>query len=169
MKWLFIIVLLVFLAVSAGVTALLPKSYEATATVRVVPSERTENSPFAEVQASQALAKTYTELLKSPNVYEEAVRSEQLPISSASLRNSTKVSYVEGTELIEVQVETSDPSQASAFANAVAQTFIEEQDHQEGDRLLLVDPAPEPTKPKSPSWRINIALALLLGTAMAVG
>ena len=104
MKWLAAAILLVFLGVTAGVTTLLPQVYQATATIRVIPSGQAADS-FSQLQANQALARTYAELLKSPNVYAEAVESENLPVSSEALAKSTTVSYVEGTELVQVLVE----------------------------------------------------------------
>ncbi len=169
MKWLAVVILLVFLGVSAGVTIILPKVYQATATVRVTPSEQTADS-FSQLQANQALARTYSELLKSPNVYAEAVEEGDLPIDSKELMSSTTVSYVEGTELVQVQVKAREPSQASSWANTVAQTFVEGREENGGEeRLVVADPAPVPTAPVSPSWPLNMALALLLGAAAAVG
>lgn len=169
MKWLAAVILLVFLGVTAGITALLPQAYQATATVRVIPSGQAADS-FSQLQANQALARTYAELLKSPNVYGEAVEAGNLPVDPEALAQSTTVSYVEGTELVQVRVDADDPGAASAWANTVARTFVEgSREDGGGERLVVADPAPVPTKPVSPSWPLNLALGLLLGTAAALG
>lgn len=168
MKWLAVAILVVFLVVSAGVTLLLPKVYQATATIRVIPSSETTDE-FSQLQTSQGLARTYAELLKSPNVYQEAVRQENLPVNAQELLNSTTVSYVDGTELIQVRVEASDPRQASRRADTLAQTFIKQQGTRGQETLVLADPAPVPSQPVRPSLPLNMALALLLGTFTALG
>lgn len=168
MKWLAVTILLVFLVVSAAVTVLLPQVYQATATIRVIPSSETTDE-FSQLQTSQALARTYAELLKSPNVYQEAARQENLSVSPQELLNSTTVSYIDGTELIQVQVEGSDPRQASSLADTLAQTFIKQQGIRGQETLTLADPAPVPSQPVRPSLPLNMALALLLGTFVALG
>ena len=104
MKWLIIVIMLVFLGVSAGVTILLPKVYQATATIRVViPPDRTSDT-FAGVQTSQTLALTYAELFKSPNGFRAAVDRGRLPMSPGELAGATSMSYVEETDLVQVQI-----------------------------------------------------------------
>jgi tyrosine-protein kinase len=169
MKWLVIVIILVFLGVSAGVTAILPKVYQATATIRVVvPPEQTTDT-FAQVQTSQTLARTYAELFKSPNGFRAAVDRGRLPMGPGELAGATSVSYVEETDLIQVKVENTDPRQASSLANLLAKTFIEENPPQAGEQLVLADPAPPPGASVRPSMPLNLTLGLLLGTVMGVG
>jgi capsular exopolysaccharide synthesis family protein len=160
---------LVFLIVSMGITLLLPESYQATAIVRVVPPEQSVQDPYSQTETSQALARTYAELFKSPNVFEAAVDRGRSSVSPDALARATTLSYVEGTDLIRVQVESRDPRQARSLANLLANTFIEEKDPSGGQRLALADPASSPLRPVSPSMPLNLALALLLGTGVAVG
>ncbi len=169
MKWLAAAILLVFLGVTAGVTALLPQVFQATATVRVIPAGQTADT-FSQLQANQALARTYAELLRSPNVYTEAVQRGNLSVSAEALAESTTISYVEGTELVQIQIEARDPGEASGWANTIAETFVEERGEDGGgERLVIADPAPVPSEPVSPSWPLNLALGLLLGTMAALG
>jgi capsular exopolysaccharide synthesis family protein len=160
---------LVFLVVSMGITLLLPESYQATAIVRIVPPEQSVQDPYSQTETSQALARTYAELFKSPNVFEAAVDRGRSSVSPDALTRATTISYVEGTDLISVQVESQDPHQARSLANLLANTFIEEKDPSVGQRLALADPASSPLRPVSPSMPLNLALALLLGTGVAVG
>ena len=152
-----------------GFTLLLPESYQATAIVRVVPPKYSVQDPYAQTETSQALARTYAELFKSPNVFEAAVDRGRSSVSPDALARATTVSYVEGTDLIRVQVESQDPRQARSLANLLANTFIEEKDASGGQRLTLADPASSPLRPVSPSMPLDLALALLLGTGVAVG
>jgi succinoglycan biosynthesis transport protein ExoP len=169
MKWLVVVTILVFLGVSTGVTILLPKVYQARATVRVVlPPEQTTDT-FARVQTSQTLARTYAELFKSPNGFRAAVDRGRLPMDPGELAGATSVSYVEETDLIYVQVEDTDPRQASSLANLLARTFIEENPPEAGEKIVLADPAAPPGAPVRPSMLLNVALGLLLGTVMGVG
>ncbi len=169
LKWLAIVVLLVFIGVSALVTALLPEKYQATATVRVIPASDQTSDAFSQLQTNQGLARTYAELLKSPSIYREVVDREGLSVEPENFREATEVSYVEGTELIQVQVESTGSREARTRANLLAQTFVEEQGGGQEETLVLADPALVPTEPVSPSWPLNMALALLLGLVAAVG
>jgi len=173
MKWLVVATILVFLVVSAVVTESLPKTYDTTATIRVSPAEpRTETNvpvnPYTEVQASQVLARTNAELLKSRSAFEEAVEQRKLPVSVGELRNVTKVAYVDGTDLIQVQVTATDPRQVSELANSLAEAFIAVRSTDRDANLVLASPATPPTQDSGPSLRLNLALALVLGTAVAV-
>ena len=169
LKWLAIVVLLVFLGASALVTALLPEEYQATSTVRVIPDSDQPSDAFSQLQTNQGLARTYAELLKSPSIYREVVDQQGLSVEPEDLRVATEVSYVEGTELIQVQVEDTGPREARNLANLLARTFIEEQGGGAEETLVLADPALVPTEPVSPSWPLNMALALLLGLVVAGG
>ena len=169
MKWLIIATILVFLGVSAGVTTLLPKIYQATATIRVVPPKQTTSDTYSQVQTSQLLARTYAELFKSPNGFRAAVDRGKLSINPGELAGVTTVSYVEDTDLIQVQVENTDPHKASSLANLLANTFIEEFPPEGGERLVLADAASPPGGPVSPSMLLNLTLGLLLGTGMGMG
>ena len=169
MKRLIIVIILVFVGVSAGVTTILPKIYQATATIRIVLPPKQSTDTFSQVQTSQTLALTYAELFKSPNGFRAAVDRERLSISPGELAGATTVSYVEGTDLIQVQVENSDPREASSLANLLANTFIEENPPEAGEKLVLVDPAPRPEVPVRPSMLLNSVLGLLLGAVMGVG
>lgn len=169
MKWLIIVTIVVCLGVSAGVTIILPKIYQATATIRVVLPPKQTTDTFSQVQTSQTLARTYTELFKSPNGFRAAVDRGRLSMSPAELAGSTTVSYVEETDLIQVQVENADPRRARALANLLANTFIKENAPEAGEKLILADPAPPPGAPVRPSMLLNLTLGLLLGTVMGVG
>jgi receptor protein-tyrosine kinase len=121
------------------------------------------------VQASQALARTYTELFKSRNAFEAAVEQGELPVSAGQLRGATKVAYVTGTDLIQVQVTDTDPRQASTLANALAEAFIATRRNDNEATLDLADPAsPSGAQAEGPSLKLNLALALLLGTPVGV-
>jgi capsular polysaccharide biosynthesis protein len=168
MKWLAIFTLLFFLLISAGITLLLPQMYDTTATLRVEVPDLGRGDPASQQKAGQDLARTYTELLKSPNLYRDTVDRQELSVGPAQLRAVTTVSNVDGTELIQIKVENPDPGQASSLANAVAQNIVDEYQNTDRERLVLADPAPVPLYPTGPSLRFNMILALLLGTVTSL-
>ena len=169
MKWLILVTIVVFVGVSAGVTSILPKIYQATAIIRIVLPPKQSTDTFSQVQSSQSLARTYAELFKSPNGFRAAVDRGRLSMSPGELAGATTVSYVEQTDLIEVQVENTNPRRASSLANLLANTFIKENPPEAGEKLILADPAPPPGAPVRPSMMLNLVLGLLLGTVMGVG
>lgn len=171
MRWLIAGTLLVFIGVSAAVTLLLPETYQATAIIRVLAPERNvENpDPYSRVQAGQALARTYAEILKSPDVLEAATDRGGSPGSATAFKGSATVSYIEGTDLIRIQVEDQDPRQASSLANLLASIPTGKADISSGMSIVITNQASPPKSPVRPSMALNLALAGVLGSVFAAG
>jgi capsular exopolysaccharide synthesis family protein len=118
---LFLIVLVVSFGAAAAVTFLLPKQYEATATLFVG-----DNRPVAtganSVPLDEVLAQTYRELLATPQIAARVAKQLRLPESTVS--NAVSFDIATGTHLIKVTAGDRDPRRAARVANAYAQTFV---------------------------------------------
>src|SRR2546423_15455307 len=95
----FLTVLIVSFAAAALVTFLLPKQYEATATLFVG-----DNRPVAtganSVPLDEVLAQTYRELLATPQIAARVAKQLRLPESTVS--NAVSFDIATGTHLIKV-------------------------------------------------------------------
>ncbi|MHB1357588.1 MAG: tyrosine-protein kinase domain-containing protein [Anaerolineae bacterium] len=77
------------------------------------------------LSASQQLARTYVELLRTTDVLDKVVSKLELPYSSAKLAGRVLASVVANTQLIKISIEDTDPLQASTIVNTLAQVFQE--------------------------------------------
>ena len=108
------------------VIALLPKEYEATATLFVG-----ENLPIrtgaSAVQLDEVLARSYAELLESTSVAREVGAALDPPASTSDLEDSVSFEVLTGTRLIDIKTLDREPERAQEISNAYAQTFVDRQ------------------------------------------
>jgi receptor protein-tyrosine kinase len=178
-KWWWALALGAFLG-GAGAWAVsnqMTPTYRATAVLLV--NQPATGNVFSEVQASQLLAQTYSELVTSRNVLARAV--EGLGASDITLgyvQDNVRATTDEDTQLIEVSAEASSPERAALIANAVAGVFPEfvrevqiaaQTDEESLNSVSVVEQAEPPTSPVFPRTNLNIALGVFLGVGLMVG
>lgn len=123
-------------AVTAAVFVLslvLPKSYEATATIVLDVQSGVFGPPDAE--STQRRLATIESLLSSTDVLAEAADKVGGGETAESLESKVDSSVDELANLIEVSATDGDPDTAAAIANAVAQSFLDVQQGLERARL----------------------------------
>jgi capsular exopolysaccharide synthesis family protein len=126
----------VVIAVTAAVFALslvLPKSYQATATIVLDVQSGVFGPPDAE--STQRRLATIESLLSSTEVLTEAAEEVGGGETAESLETKVDSSVDELTNLIDVSGTDGDPDTAAAIANAVAQSFLDVQQGLERERL----------------------------------
>lgn len=169
---------LIFVALSALTTWLMPREYAATSQVFVSTSggsgdsnELLQGSSF-----SQQRVKSYAEVLRSPLVLGPVIESLGLETSPQALGTSITTMIPLDTVLIEVTAESDNPQQAAAIANAVSNEFIRvvptvesANERQSPVKVTLTREATAPETPISPRPGINLMLGLLLGLMSGLG
>jgi capsular polysaccharide biosynthesis protein len=85
-----------------------------------------------DVQASERLTTTYARLIELQPVYAEVRSRLNLSMTEDELDEKTSVSSEFTTQLIEIEVEDSDPARAADIANTVVTVFLERIDIQVG-------------------------------------
>jgi capsular exopolysaccharide synthesis family protein len=75
------------------------------------------------LSASQQLARTYVELLRTTDVLDKVVTRLELPYTSAYLATRVQASVVANTQLIKIAIEDTDPQRATMILNTLAQVF----------------------------------------------
>ena len=132
--------------------------YEASTTMIVSYKQNQESiMTYNDLQTSQKLVATYTEILKSERTLDEVI-------------NKISVSQVGQTEILKLTVKDEDPELATLIANTIAQVFQEDiYQMMEVDNVSTIDIAKVPENPTSPNKMMNIAIAGVLGLMISVG
>ncbi|WP_432570279.1 YveK family protein [Kineococcus sp. SYSU DK005] len=168
---------LVPLLLAVVATALLPRTYEATATVFVStpgnpqdPELAFEGSGFA-----QDRAESYALLARTRTVTAPVVQSTGSSESPEELASRISTSVPLDTVVLELTVADGSAARAAELADAVARQLVTTVGELESAggvpspvALTLVQPATAPSSPASPSWALGLALGVLAGLALAV-
>ncbi|MGN6605823.1 MAG: polysaccharide biosynthesis tyrosine autokinase [Jatrophihabitans sp.] len=165
-----------FVVLSLGlavlITALSPKSYQATAQVFVVsnqPQDATGN--YTGVASVLAQVPTYAQLIDDPKIL-RAVKSDlNLPDDLSTIAGKLSASAPNAQAIIDVAATDPSASRAAAIANSAADAFatvIEGYSTPSSTttptvKLYTTKPADAPGSPVSPKTTLNIAIGLLLG------
>lgn len=120
---------------------------------------------------SQARVQSYVKTVATPIVLKPAIDSLGLDTTVGELATRVKASTDLNTVLINISVVDSSPVQASAVAQAVADSLIKAVDSLEKPKtvgtspvsLSIITPAEAPSSPSAPNTRLNLVLGLVLG------
>lgn len=134
--------LLVLAMVLAGSTAYVVSKrtipvYQAFTTVLIneAPSIK---SDFSSIQVNERLAKTYAVLMTTQPVLEDIVERMELDLDTGTLKEMISIQPVRETQLIELNVEDTDPVRAAQIANEVVTVFAEQNQALQADRYADV-------------------------------
>ncbi|WP_082071845.1 polysaccharide biosynthesis tyrosine autokinase [Pseudarthrobacter chlorophenolicus] len=177
-NWLLIVALALAGLLAGGVASIMTK-----------PTYTAETQLFVAIQSSgsvqelqqgntfsQARVESYVQTVNSPAVLQPAIDSLGLDLTARELAAAVKASTEPNTVLINVAVSDNSAVQASAIAQAVADSLIKTVDNLEKPKtggaspvsLSVIKPALAPPAPSSPNTRLNILAGLLLGLAVGV-
>ncbi|MCW2579085.1 MAG: Capsular exopolysaccharide family [Blastococcus sp.] len=168
-------ILVVCLLLAALALQVLPRTYSATAQVFVSASPSIPNS----AQYVNQRVKSYPDVVVSAPVLRPVIEELGLTEPFSSLRGRVSADVPADTSQVRVTVTGTDPEEAAAIANAIAEQVTEVvpdlETPRSGDRpvtLTVSDPATAPTVPSSPVTRnilgLGLAIGLFLGLAAAV-
>lgn len=164
------LVIAVFLAFTIGtaiVSKTLPKVYSTHATLFVsIPADQ---QSFDSVQASQALARSYADIINSPNIAQ--IVADRIGGSSGEIEESSSFNPVADTQLLEIQSEDRSADRAKQIADTYARVFIEYARRNLRNTqatITLADAAPRPGAPARPKPTLYTLIAALLGLALGL-
>ncbi len=128
-RWLWAIVLSAVLAAGVAyfVSSQQPLVYRSSGKMFILPAPSAGSgatADYAAIAASERLAQTYAELLRTYPVMERVIQNLGLDMTPSELASRIDVSPLQETSLIEVSVEDTDPQRAANIANEVMQVFI---------------------------------------------
>jgi succinoglycan biosynthesis transport protein ExoP len=169
-KVLIAITFLVVVVTTAVVSKNLEKVYSTHSTLLV--AQAGNDQSFDRVQASQAFARSFAEIIASPNIARLVAGRLGQGTTIAEVRNATTFEVVPDTQLLEIQVENPDAARAKRIADTYAEEFIA----YSGSKLAkttqatvsLADTASVPNSPARPKPTLYTLLAAILGLALGV-
>ncbi|MDD5369349.1 MAG: GNVR domain-containing protein [Anaerolineaceae bacterium] len=148
--------------------------YSAAATYIVSPSPEILNgtsflSGLSVLGGQPTVANTYSSIATSSTVKERS--SQALGLSPAQTKSLHVDSRVQnGTSVIEITVEGTDPLLVQAFTNRIGESTIDYVNNLNGVYdLELLDSAKPPEAPIRPNKRLNLVLGIVLGLALGGG
>jgi capsular polysaccharide biosynthesis protein len=127
-KWFIVVTTLVTCAVVTALTLVMPSTYTARVTLRVVASAQGGSTESVDYRYAERLMNTYVEILKSRPLLEEAARRVGFNSTAGQVAGQITVEAVPDTELMRISVEDGSPTLATDMANALAGLIIEQSD-----------------------------------------
>jgi tyrosine-protein kinase len=168
-KWLILATVVTFAVVTGFISKTLEKVYETSSTLLVVQPARAQT--FDAVQAAQVVARTYSDLLESPNLARRVAR--RVGSSKGRVQGAVSIESVPETQLIKITAEDRSPRKAQQIANAYADEFIAYSKTNlapfTSATVSKADSAPRPDSPVRPKPTLYVLLAAIIGLAAGLG
>ena len=121
----------------------------------------------ADLSAAQKLVNTYVVILKSRTCLNEVIDKADLKYSYEKLKSMISASSVNSTEVFQIVVTSTSPTEAEKIANTIAVVLPEKiADIVSGSDVRIVDYAVVPSHRHSPSYTRNTAVGILLGAVI---
>jgi len=168
-----IVVATLALVVAAAVyyTSRQPKEYRATTLVRIQQTISNSAEAFGALQTGGRLAQTYAEIAGTNTIAQKVYLGLDQKIPYDQIAGSITGSQVEDLDLLSISATSRNPEWARQIASeapAALRRFISETGTLR-DHVVTIQPALPPRGPSSPSLRLNVAAALVLGLLLGGG
>jgi capsular exopolysaccharide synthesis family protein len=111
-------------AISLAVSARMEPVYQASTTLLVGQTQGASFLDYSSLLSSERLAKTYAELLTKRPVLKQVISDLQLDLTPYQLAGKVEVVQPRDTQLLELQIQDSDPRLAVAISNSIAAAFL---------------------------------------------
>lgn len=112
-----------------------------------------------QIEASQKLVNSYSEILKSNTVLEQVAQKLNGSVSASQIKRMMSCSQIEDTFIFRVYITSADPQQAMDIANTIAEICPEEiVKILNAGSVQVVDFAKFPVKPSSPNIKKNVVI-----------
>lgn len=171
-KWKIILTTMIFTIFSWGITNFLLKPvYEVSTTLIVSSTSSTDKNVNNEsTDISDRLILTYGEVIKSRAVLESVISRLNIPISYEELYKCIDVSIADGTQIINVKVESKNPKEAAKIANEIPKVLSTDSKTliQDSRGVDVVDHAIVPKKPINNNIIINTIIGGIFGFVLGI-
>lgn len=123
-----------------------------------------------DIQMYQKLIKTYAELIKTNDLVERAIKTDNLNTTSENVLNNLLVTPRTDTQIIEIEYVSTEKSLAKDVVNSITNEFIKSSiELIPNGKVKIIESAKIPESPYSPNKTRNIAVAALAGFIISVG
>lgn len=139
-------------------------TYEASTQVLIVPKQEAGSNAFDSTQISTSLSliNTYQAIMRSPVILNEV--KTQVPSAPTDISEILLVESEEGSQVINIIVQHSNPVVATDIANVMTEVFANEiPDLMNIDNVRVLSVAEVPKLPVSPNTMLYTAVGVILG------
>ena len=167
------LILLIGILGAAGLGAsskyILVPSYTSTTMVYVINRQDVERTTYSDLQMGSQLTKDYSILVKSRPVTEEVIQTIGLNLTHEELVNMINVENPDGTRILKLSVQYTDPSKAKEIADRIASVSSEQMVNiMEMEKVNILEPANLPINPSGPKVFRNTLLGGGLGVFLTM-
>ncbi|SJZ77480.1 Capsular polysaccharide biosynthesis protein [Anaerorhabdus furcosa] len=166
-----VVVCIASLALSFLITNfLITPKYKATGKIIVVQRSDAQNSQLNinDVNVSQKLVTTYSEILLSERISDLVLEKLQLDFSSNEYKEMVKVGAASNTEVINISVVSPDAQEATNMVNTIIDVFQNEiYDIMNVENVSVLNEAKLPEYQDSPSLIKNMLIGLVIGIMLS--
>jgi len=171
-KWIIIATFVIVTVTTAVVSKTLDKVYSTSATLLVAQTSSNDAPTFDTVQASQAITRSYADIIDSPNIAAQVARQMGQGLTTDDIKDATSFEPVPQTQLLKVSAENTNQDRAKAIADTYANVFITYARTRLANTtkatISLADAAPRPKTPARPRPTLYTMIAALLGLALGI-
>ena len=169
----FIIAIIIAVGAAVGYDLGIKKPvYQARTTIVIAKNDAGESAAntLNDVNASQKLTSTYSEIAKSELVLNRVIENLGLSQNVKELSRDVTVKPVENTSILSVQVKNLEPEQAAIIANEIARVFSEEvMKIYKLDNVSQLSVAEAPEAPANNTLVRDIVLAVAVAVVAVAG
>lgn len=165
-KWIVLVTMLVVVVATELVSRSLTPIYETSATLVI--SQPGRSLTFDAVQADEEAARSYAQILSSPNFAGQVASLLGNGTTQSSILSRVSIQAVANTELITITADDPSPTTAKRIADTYASVFVNYAPRlapqtNSGVTVALATNAPLPTSPARPKPTLYAIVAAFLG------
>ena len=146
---------------------LLSEEFTATSRLIVVQQQNpdaTQQITYNDVQLSQKLVNTYSEIIKSEAVLDQVSENLNIIYDASALKGMLSVASVNNTEVFDVSITSNDPELSADITNEIVDVFRDEViDIMNVSNITILNEAKIPTEKSGPSNIKNAAIGFMAG------
>ena len=151
-----------------GSKFLIPEKFTASSKLIIVQEStiNTNQISYNDIQTSQKLVTTYSEIMKSEVILDTVIDNLHLDMSAKDLNGIMTVGSKSDTEIIDVSVTTTDPKLSAEITNEIVNVFVEKIYHiMNVENVTVLNAAKVPEEKSGPS---NVKNGLMGGAVGVV-
>lgn len=144
--------------------------YTSTTTVYILNQPESSGLTTSDLAFATYLARDYQELIKSQPVLKEVITELNLNMTTKTLKSMIKVSLIEDTRIIQIDVLNSSPYLAKQIADTLRDAVNEKTKDVMGgiEAINPIDEATLPAAPTSPNLFKNAAIGFIGGAGVVI-
>jgi len=146
--------------------------YQSSTQLLVNQKETKDSSIYQnnQVQTNVQLINTYNVVIKSPAILDEVIKQLNLDYTVAELTKNVTVASEANSQVFTVSVQDSDPKQAQAIVNTIANVFQSKiKTIMSVDNVTVLAKADLSENPIKPNNKLNVVIGFAIGLMVSVG